>query len=116
MNPDTLNSIYDILELSQETRDSYAQKMDAFIVEKGIEAFLESLPHEKKDKLLAQLELLDVTDADLMKLATKHLTPEEMSEAQEALARGMEMGYVDFLNVLMSAASDAQKKQIEALM
>ncbi len=116
MNPETLNAIFDILELSPETRDAYLAKMDAFIVEKGMEAFMESFPDDKKDSLLTLLEAQDRSEKDIAEIASSHLTPLELAEAQEALARGMEKAYIDFLNVLTQSASAEQRKAIEALL
>jgi len=116
MNPDTLTAIFDILELSDETRSAYLQKMDAFIVEKGMEAFMESFPEGKRDSLLTLLEAHDRSEADISQIASQHLTPLELAEAQEALARGMEKAYIDYLNVLTHSASDEQRKAIEGLL
>ena len=116
MNPDTLTAIFDILELSEETRTAYLTKMDSFIVEKGMGAFMDSFPEGKKDSLLTLLEAQDRSEDDIAQLASQHLTPLELAEAQEALARGMEKAYIDFLNVLTHSASDEQQKAIGALL
>lgn len=116
MNPETLNAIFDILELSAETRERYREKMDSFIVEKGMEAFMESFPAEKKDALLSHLESQDQTQTNIADVASRHLTSLELAEAQEALARGMEKAYIDFLNILTHSASDEQRKAIGALL